>query len=153
MSSDQEPPRVGALLRLSHELVHAAVFDRLRAAGYPELREAHFKVMRYPGPHGARPTDLAVRLDTTKQALNHLLNELEHWGYIRRAPDPDDRRGRLIELTDRGHALLDTIRTLHAEVEHELRTRLGERRFTELLAALREIATNHPSHRAIEFRD
>ena len=144
---------MGALLRLSHELVHAAVFDRLGAAGYPELRDAHFKITRYPGPHGARPTELAIRLDTTKQALNHLLNELEDWGYLRRVLNPDDRRGRLIELTDRGHALLDTIRELHAEVEHELRMRLGDQRYAELLAALRQIATNHPAQQAIEFRD
>lgn len=144
---------MGALLRLSHELVHAAVFDRLRAAGYPELRDVHFKVMRYPGPHGARPTELAARLETTKQALNHLLNELEDWGYIRRTLDPHDRRGRQIELTDRGHALLRTIRALHAEVEQEFRTRLGDQRFAELLVGLREISADHPTHQTITPRD
>lgn len=140
MSNDQPEPRIGALLRLSHELVQTAVFDRLGAAGYPELREAHFRLLRFPGPHHTRPTELARRVDTTKQALNPLLNDLEGWGYIRRQPDPDDGRGRVIELTERGRALLDTIRALHAEFEQELRARLGERRFEDVLAALREIA-------------
>jgi hypothetical protein len=40
MSNVDPEPRIGALLRLSHELVHNAVFDQLGAAGYPELREA-----------------------------------------------------------------------------------------------------------------
>ncbi len=40
MSNVDPGPRIGTLPRLSHELVHNAVFDRLGAAGYPELREA-----------------------------------------------------------------------------------------------------------------
>jgi len=144
MSNVEPGPRIGALLRLSHELVHNAVFDRLGAAGYPELREAHFRILRFPGPHGARPTELARRVDTTKQALNPLLNDLERWGYIRREPDPEDGRGRVIELTERGRALLETSRALHAQFELELMARLGERRFEELLSALREIAEAQP---------
>lgn len=144
MSSAEPTPRIGALLRLSHERVHTAVFDRLGAAGYPELRESHFRIFRFPGPHRARPTELARRVDTTKQALNPLLNELEGWGYIRRQLDPDDGRGRVIDLTGRGRALLESIRALHAEFEDELRIRLGEQRFEGLLAALREIAEPQP---------
>lgn len=138
-------PRIGALLRLCAESVHTTLYERTAAAGYPELRPAHFRLLRFPGPDGVRPTELARRLDASKQAINPQLNDLERWGYLERRPDPGDQRGRLLHLTPRGHRLLTTIRSLHAEIERDLQERLGGESYAALVTALRELASDPPA--------
>ena len=46
----------------------------------------------------------------TRQAMNYLLGELERLGYLTRRDDPEDRRSKRVQLTERGHALVRTIR-------------------------------------------
>jgi len=41
-------------------------------------------------------------------AMTNRLDKMEAAGLVRRVPDPSDRRGVLVELTDKGEALLDT---------------------------------------------
>jgi len=52
------------------------------------------------------PGALAVFLGTTKGTASQTLNALEKKGYLKRVPDPDDKRVRHIEITDEGQALL-----------------------------------------------
>jgi DNA-binding MarR family transcriptional regulator len=72
----------------------------------------------------------------SKQAVNYLLGALEQSGYLRRADDPDDKRSRRVELTDRGEAVRQTIRATVADIESELATELGDRAFEQLRALL-----------------
>lgn len=52
------------------------------------------------------PGALAVFLGTTKGTASQTLNALEKKGYLKRVPDPEDKRVRHIELTEAGQALL-----------------------------------------------
>jgi DNA-binding MarR family transcriptional regulator len=137
-------PRIVALLRLASEVGQTALYERLEAVGYKELRPAHFRLLRYPGIDGARPTELARRLGTSKQAINPLINDLERWGYLERRRDPSDQRGRLLFLTTRGRELMATIRKLHAEIEADWEQELGQRRYQTLHGALHHLAQRHP---------
>src|SRR5213596_51820 len=84
------PPLIGALLRMPWEAVQRHMLERLHARGFADFDAAYLNVFQYPGPQGARPSDLAARLRISKQALNHLLGQLEKLGYLERQPDPDD---------------------------------------------------------------
>jgi DNA-binding MarR family transcriptional regulator len=97
-----------------------------------------------PGPHGVRPVDLAARLGTTKQALTPLLNDLERFGYLERRPAPDDGRGRVLWLTERGLAFVGAIKEIVTGIEAEWPERLGADRFATLQATLREL-TEEPA--------
>lgn len=147
VDSDQRPP-LGALLRLTHELVYAELYAKTAAAGYPELRPAHFRLLRFPGLDGERPTELAAGLDISKQAINPLLNDLDRWGYLERRIAAEDARGRVLHLTVRGRKLMSTIRRLHRQIESRWARQLGSRRFHVALAALDEMAHAHPAHPA-----
>jgi DNA-binding MarR family transcriptional regulator len=138
-------PRIVALLRLASEVGQTALYERLEAVGYPELRPTHFRLLRYPGIDGVRPTELARRLGASKQAINPLLNDLERWGYIERRPDTADQRGRVLWLTDRGHELMTTIKRLHAEIEADWKSELGSRRYAMLRSGLHDLALHHPN--------
>ena len=129
------PPLIGALLRLPWEAVQQHMLDRLHAGSFDDFDAAYLPVFQYPGPQGARPSELATRLRMSKQALNYLLGELERLAYLERRPDPDDRRSKRIALTSRGNAAVDAIRAAVADVETAWAERLGRERF----AALREL--------------
>jgi len=133
------PPLIGALLRVPWEAVQVHMLDRLHERGFDDLDAAHLNVFQYPGPQGARPSELAARLRISKQALNYLLGELERLDYLERQPDPDDLRSKRVALTSRGVAAVGVIREAVAELENDWSERLGPKRFAELRNLLRDL--------------
>lgn len=133
------PPLIGALLRMPWDAVQQHMLGRLHESGFGDFDHAYLTVFQYPGPEGARPSDLAARLRISKQALNYLLGELERLGYLQRRTDPDDLRSRRIALTPRGIAAVRVIREAVDEVEAAWAQRLGGERFDELRNLLLEL--------------
>jgi DNA-binding MarR family transcriptional regulator len=138
------PPLIGALLRMPWEAVQQHMLERLHERGFDDLDAAHLNVFQYPGPQGARPSELAIRLRISKQALNYLLGELERLDYLERRPDPDDLRSKRIALTRRGTAAIGVIREAVGEIEATWAQRLGPKRFAELRSLLLEL--NQPTN-------
>jgi DNA-binding MarR family transcriptional regulator len=130
------PPLIGALLRMPWEAVQRRMLERLHERGFADLDAAHLNVFRYPGPQGARPSELAARLGISKQALNYLLGELERLGYLERRPDPDDQRSKRVALTRRGTSAIGVIREAVGEVETAWAQQLGPKRFDQLRGLL-----------------
>jgi DNA-binding MarR family transcriptional regulator len=133
------PPLIGALLRMPLETVRRHMLDRLHEHGFTDLEPAHLIVLQYPGPQGARPSELAGRLRISKQALNYQLGQLERLGYLERQPDPDDLRSKRIVLTTRAEAAVPVIRDAVAEVEADWARQLGTERFAQLRRSLIEL--------------
>ena len=133
------PPLIGALLRGPWEAVRRRMLERLHEHGFGDFDAAYLNVFQYPGPQGARPSELAARLGMSKQALNYLLGELERLGYLERRPDPDDLRSKRIALTPRGVSAIDVIRDAVGEVEVAWAQQLGPERFAELRGLLLEL--------------
>ena len=135
----QPPPLIGALLRIPWEAVQRHMLERLHERGFDDLDPAHLNVFQYPGPEGARPSELATRLRISKQALNYLLGELERLDYVERRPDPDDLRSKRIVLTARGAAAIEVIREAVGELEATWAQQLGPERFAQLRALLEDL--------------
>src|SRR5436190_5706540 len=133
------PPMIGALLRTPWEAVERRMLERLHDHGFADLDFAHLTVFQYPGPQGARPSELAARLGITKQALNYLLGELERLDYLQRQPDPDDLRSKRVALTPRGESAIRVIREAVGEVETSWAQRLGPKRFDQLRKLLLDL--------------
>ncbi len=125
------------------EAVQERMLERLHAEGFADFDASYLVVAQYPGPQGQRPSDLARRLRISKQALNHLLGQLEQRGYVSRDPDPDDRRSKRISLTSRGTAAALVIREAVTEMEAVWAEQLGSRRFEQLREPLEEL--NQPA--------
>src|SRR5438067_8294091 len=133
------PPLIGALLRIPWEAVQRRMLQRLHERGFDDLDAAHLNVFQYPGPQGARPTELATRLRISKQALNYLLGELERLDYLERRPHPDDLRSKRVALTRRGISAVRVIREAVGEVETAWAQQLGPKRFAQLRGLLLEL--------------
>jgi DNA-binding MarR family transcriptional regulator len=123
---------IGALLRVPAQAIHRRIIRELNAAGFQELREPHIAVLRFPGPDGVRPSTLADRAGTSKQAMNQLLRSLESFGYIARSDAPDKGRARVIRFTKRGHAAYAKIHDILRDIEREWSAELGASQFTQL---------------------
>jgi len=133
------PPMIGALLRAPWQAVQSHMLRRLHESGCADFDAAHLPVFGYPGPQGARPSELAARLGMSKQALNYLLGSLERAGYLERQPHPDDSRSRRIALTPRGLSAVKVIRDAVAELETSWTQVLGPKRFAQLRKMLQEL--------------
>lgn len=134
---------IGALLRMPVDAVWGRILGRLHEAGFDDLVPAHMSVLRWPGPQGRRPSEIAKQTGMTKQAVNYLLRQLEELGYLERRHHPDDQRSKRIELTKRGRAAAESIRTTVRQIEQEWKRELGAERFAklhQLLADLNETA-------------
>ena len=134
---------IGALLRFPWEAVQEHMLERLHREGFTDFDPSYLIVVQYPGPQGERPSDLAARLRISKQALNHLLGQLEHLGYLERHPDLDDKRSKRIALTPRGTRAGFVIRQAVIEMEEAWKQQLGPKRFAQLRALLQEL--NQPA--------
>lgn len=133
------PPLIGALLRMPVDAINARIVAGVHDAGFTDIVPAHMGVLRYPGPDGRRPSDLAAAAGMTRQAMNYLLGQLEQLGYLTRDADPGDQRSKRTRLTARGRALARAIRQIVAGIEHELEQELGPAHFAQLRELLTEL--------------
>jgi len=133
------PPMIGALLRMPWEQVIRRMLERLRAEGFDDLELAHVNLFLYPGPQGARPSELAAQRGMSKQAVNYLLGQLERFGYIERRPAEGDGRSKRIVLTDRGERAGYTVRAAVRDVERDWEAQLGRDRFNQLKTLLLDL--------------
>lgn len=135
----EQGPYVGALLRLAWQRVRERIYSGIQSEGYSDLSAAHIGLFRYEGLDGRRPTELAQRMQITKQSVHDLLRHLERRGYAERKVDPDDKRSRLIYLTARGRKLEALARKYARLAERELAKQLGKKRFQEFRITLLKI--------------
>jgi DNA-binding MarR family transcriptional regulator len=136
----ENPPYIGAMLRMVWQWVRTQIFAGVVAAGYDDLNPAHVGLFRYPGIEGLRPTELADQLQITKQSVNDSLRHLEQSGYLVRRADPADGRARIIRLTAQGRRLETVVIRQAKEAEQQIADMLGRGHFMQLRNGLEELA-------------
>src|SRR5256885_4959440 len=92
------------LLDLAAQLATTEFFAGVAEHGYDDIRPGHGCVFGHIEPDGSRLTDLAARAGYSKQAVGEGTADLERMGYVERVPDPEDRRAKIIRLTEPGRA-------------------------------------------------
>jgi DNA-binding MarR family transcriptional regulator len=90
------------LLRLAHQHWTQAVEAALDEAGFGDIRPPHANVFTFARPEGIQVSELTKLAHVRKQTMTQAVEELERLGYVERRPDPNDRRARLVFLTERG---------------------------------------------------
>jgi DNA-binding MarR family transcriptional regulator len=116
------------------------VDDLIRAAAHlePELEEAlaehgltrpsYLVLLALHGAEGGRLSqrDLMASVQRTSGTLSVRLARLERAGYVDRERDPDDRRGAIVTLTDRGRERVEAARPAYEEATARLAAGLPE---------------------------
>jgi DNA-binding MarR family transcriptional regulator len=94
---------------------------------------------RAGAPYRLTPTGLARRRMMTSGGMTPVIDRLERRGLVARVPNPDDRRGSLVELTDAGREAVDEAMALHADVEQRLVAGLDDSERAQLADLLRKL--------------
>jgi DNA-binding MarR family transcriptional regulator len=100
----------------------------------------HGAVMAYLDAEGSRATALAQQSGQHKQVIGTLVDELVELGYVRREPDPDDRRAKLIVPTPLGLDEMAKADAILAAIEQRHGQALGEAAYDRFKRAFRQVA-------------
>lgn len=107
------------------------------------LSWGEFKVLcslRYGGDgYRSTPGRLGKELSLSSGAMTARLDKMEEAGLVRRLPDPDDRRGVVIELTDAGRDLWEASVAVQAEKESTVAATLDDGEKNQLNDLLRRL--------------
>jgi DNA-binding MarR family transcriptional regulator len=142
IGSSKTPVRIPlhGLLEFAFDAMIEEFMGELEQSEFSDLRLAHGCVFRYMKASGLRLTEIAERGNMTKQSAGEVVDDLVARGYVERVPDPDDRRAKLVRLTERGEAAQEYGFGLLAEIEQRWGERYGAERIAGLRATLEEIA-------------
>ena len=100
------------------------------------LRTSHTNLLPHLDFDGVRITELARRLDISKQAISQTIAELELMDVVETIPDPSDGRARLARFTDKGkQAIMQGLGILRG-IEAEMERSIGKGKFEALHEAL-----------------
>jgi DNA-binding MarR family transcriptional regulator len=95
-------------------------------------------------PYRMNPTTLFNSVVLSSGAMTNRLDRLEEMGLVRRLPDPNDRRGRLVELTVKGRELVDKAATAHLANEERLLGGMSPTDCTKLADLLKKLLLSEP---------
>jgi DNA-binding MarR family transcriptional regulator len=111
---------IGRLTRLAKHLEQAiqATFSEFG------LTVGEFDVLatlrRSGRPYQLSPTELFNTLMVSSGTMTHRIDRLEQADLVQRIPDPSDRRGTQIKLTDKGFDVIEKAVEAHVVNEHRI---------------------------------
>ncbi len=129
---------IGRLKRLHDRLLRE--LDKVYSAH--GLNPASFDVLatlrRAGAPYALSPSELIEWTMVTSGTMTNRLDRLEAAGLIERRRNPDDGRGSVVALTDKGFRLIDTVVTEHVANQKRLVSGLTQETRQQLDRGLRE---------------
>lgn len=117
--------------------------DAVERAGVDDMRTPFGYVVRVLADRDRTLTELADLLGVSKQAAIKIVDEMETRGFLTRHPDPDDRRVKLLRLTDKGRKVRRAALAASNAIERELRRGLGDPDVDSLRTALEALLARH----------
>lgn len=138
--SDAPQLDLGILLALAYQSFVRDLRATVAEQGFTDQGRSDGFVLRELGARPTRIADLAARLEISKQGAAQIVEDMTRRGYVRRRPDPQDKRSQLLELTERGEAALAAARRFHQEYERRLVAEHGPAALASLRAVLAGMA-------------
>jgi DNA-binding MarR family transcriptional regulator len=135
---------VGRISRLARELEQRLEPVYREHGLEPGWHDVLATLRRTGPPYRLRPTEFSSALMLTSSGTTKRLDRLEAAGLITREPDPDDRRGTLIALTDAGRERIDAVTEAHLANEHRLLGALSDAERDRLAGLLRKLQLGLP---------
>jgi DNA-binding MarR family transcriptional regulator len=136
-------PDLAILIVGAARVVADRLGDAVERAGVDDMRTPFGFVIRVLAERDRTLTDLADLLGVSKQAAIKIVDEMETRRFVTRHPDPDDRRVKLLRLTDKGRKVRRTALAASRAMERELRRGIGDPDVDALRAALETLLARH----------
>jgi DNA-binding MarR family transcriptional regulator len=125
MTAKTQPIDFGILLGLAYQEFVRGLRQWHAAAGFVDTGRSDGVVFRALALRPMTTSELATRLEITKQGAAQIVDDMVRRGYVERHPDPSDARARLVHLSPRGEQALQSARAFHHDFERRLRRRFG----------------------------
>jgi DNA-binding MarR family transcriptional regulator len=135
---DKPPLNTISMLGQAYSLLGFQIVDGVIGAGFPQ-KPKHSAVFAQLGPDGARLSELAKRAGMSPQAMGELVDELEELDYVRRDPDPADRRAKVVRLTPLGMKVSAAGQRVILGIEADISARIGADGHAELRRLLAQL--------------
>lgn len=121
-----------SILSLSLSASINELHERLSELGFEDIRPTHGFMLKYMIPDGATGIELAEYLGITKQAVSKMIDHLEKNGYVMRKANPNDKRGKIIVLTERGWLVIKAKEKILLDIENRWIENIGAERMKML---------------------
>ena len=129
----------GVYLRILWDELRYNMELQLNERGYRDITPSHGWVLYNIKETGSRITELAAMAKITKQSMSALSAQMEEAGYIKRKPDPTDRRATLFVLTSKGKKMKDAGQQINREFEKQWQEKLGDKDYHTLRSLLQKL--------------
>src|SRR6266536_3686474 len=140
---------MGIIARVSRlsRFLERSIDSVLSHYGINESQFAVLAALRRAGPpYCLSPTELYNSLLISSGAMTNRLDRLTVAGLIRRIPDSVDGRSKLVQLTPKGHRVIDEAVAAHYENEHHLLASLSLNEKGSLANLLRKLLLEFEDH-------
>lgn len=132
----------GLVYRLIYlnERYMAVMQSRLRKQGLTLGSYGVLACLRRQGePYAMSPTAIFKALSLSSGGVSNLLEKMEKDRLVKRSPDPNDRRGVLVKLTNRGKVIADEAAALESAAEENFISDVSDAELSALNMMLRRI--------------
>jgi DNA-binding MarR family transcriptional regulator len=139
MTASRQGHDLGILLALAYQQFVQELRTELSSVGVDALGRSDGYVFRALAERPCTVSELAARLQISKQGTAQIVADMEDRGLVDRSPDPDDGRARLVRLTEEGGRALREARRFHRAFERRLVRELGPGPVAGLVATLEHV--------------
>jgi len=108
----------------------------LRQKGWPAVTRPQSMVMVSIVRGVTRPSDIARDLGVTRQAVHATINGMVEIGLVELIDDPDDRRSKIVAISEQGARMREHAREATTLISEELARRIGPQKLEALRAAM-----------------
>lgn len=135
-----EPRRLPPLLRRAWFSLNQAFRRRIAHLRLTPDQYTALRLLAEAGPAGLRQRALTPLMASDPNTIAALLDRMERAGWVRRSPDPADRRALVVTLTRAGAGQFEEARKIALALQAEVLSVLPERERSPFLTRLERVA-------------
>lgn len=110
----------------------------MREAGWPEVTRPQTMVLITITRGARRPAEIARRLNITRQSVGKTIAEMLELGLVVLDEDPNDRRAKVVSISELGHQRHRDSRDAVRAMTEELSRRIGDQRVANLIDVMEQ---------------
>ena len=136
---------IGYLLSDSGRLLRKTFDERVRDLGLTAVQaRLMLSLVKFPDNN---QVFYAERIEVEPITLTRIVDRMEEAGWVERVPDPNDRRARLLHLTDKSREIVEPLRVIVNALVDDLAEGLTSQEQNLLAGLLRKISANLSAER------
>ncbi|WP_196888840.1 MarR family winged helix-turn-helix transcriptional regulator [Aureivirga sp. CE67] len=124
------------------KLLGCFINERFQAQEIPLTREQWVLLIKLSDFEGVPQHDLAFITERDKTSLTRLIQTMEKKGFVKRKPDPKDRRVNLVFMTEKGNEVYQKSLPVMETVIDLLQKNISEEEIVTTIKTLQKLQTN-----------